>query len=47
MIPFVGTTLGSAVVFFMKRSLSVNVSRALTGFAVGFTVMMAPDVALG
>ena len=42
MIPFVGTTLGSAVVFFMKRSLSVNVSRALTGFAAG--VMTAASV---
>ena len=42
LIPFVGTTLGSAVVFFMKRSLSVNVSRALTGFAAG--VMTAASV---
>ena len=42
MIPFVGTTLGSAVVFFMKRSLSVKVSRALTGFAAG--VMTAASV---
>ena len=33
LIPFIGTTLGSAVVFFMKRSLSVNVSKELTGFA--------------
>lgn len=41
LIPFVGTTLGSAVVFFMKRSLSVNVSKALTGFAAGVMTMYA------
>ena len=42
LIPFVGTTLGSAVVFFMKKDLSVNVSRALTGFAAG--VMTAASI---
>lgn len=42
LIPFVGTTLGAAVVFFMKRTLSANVSKALTGFAAG--VMVAASV---
>ena len=42
LIPFAGTALGSAVVFFMKRTLSVNVSKALTGFAAG--VMTAASV---
>ena len=35
MIPFLGTTLGSACVFFMKRSLGDLVQRALAGFAAG------------
>ena len=77
LIPFLGTTLGSACVFFMKKSLGVSVQRALAGFAagamlyvvveelipemsqgkhsnigtiffaVGFSVMMTLDVALG
>ena len=42
MIPFVGTSLGAVAVFFMKRALSENVSRALTGFAAG--VMVAASV---
>jgi len=32
-IPFIGTALGSACVFFMKKQLSRAVQRALTGFA--------------
>ncbi len=42
MIPFLGTTLGSACVFFMKRTLSDFVQRALTGFAAG--VMVAASI---
>lgn len=42
LIPFIGTTLGSGAVFFMKREMSVNVSRALSGFAAG--VMTAASV---
>lgn len=41
-IPFMGTTLGSACVFFMKSELSVSVQRALTGFAAG--VMVAASI---
>lgn len=42
MIPFLGTTLGAACVFFMKKELSVPVQRALTGFAAG--VMVAASI---
>ena len=35
LIPFLGTTLGSACVFFMKKSLGDLVQRALAGFAAG------------
>ena len=42
MIPFLGTTLGAACVFFMKKSLSDPVQRALAGFAAG--VMVAASV---
>ena len=37
-IPFIGTTLGSACVFFMRKELSRTVQRALTGFAGGVMV---------
>ena len=33
LIPFLGTSLGAACVFFMKKSLSDAVQRSLTGFA--------------
>ena len=42
LIPLAGTTAGSACVFFMKGSLSLNVQRALAGFAAG--VMVAASV---
>lgn len=42
LIPFIGTTLGSACVFFMKKSLGESVQRALAGFAAG--VMVAASV---
>ena len=42
MIPFAGTAAGAACVFFMKKNLSRNVQRALTGFAGG--VMVAASV---
>ncbi len=42
LIPFLGTTLGAACVFFMKKSLSDRVQRSLTGFAAG--VMVAASV---
>lgn len=42
LIPFLGTSLGAACVFFMKKILSDMVQRALTGFAAG--VMVAASV---
>lgn len=42
LIPFLGTTLGSACVFFMKNKVHPTVQRALTGFAAG--VMIAASV---
>ena len=42
LLPFLGTALGAAGVFFMKRTLGLRVSRALTGFAAG--VMVAASV---
>lgn len=41
-IPFIGTVLGSACVFFMKRELGRTIQRALTGFAGG--VMVAASI---
>ena len=42
LIPFLGTSLGAACVFFLKKTLSDAVQRALTGFAAG--VMVAASV---
>ena len=42
MIPFLGTMLGAACVFFMKKSLSDLVRRSLAGFAAG--VMVAASI---
>ena len=42
LIPFLGTALGAACVFFMKESLGDMVRRALAGFAAG--VMVAASV---
>ena len=42
MIPFLGTGLGAACVFFMKKSMSDTLQRILTGFAAG--VMVAASV---
>ncbi len=42
MIPFLGTSLGAACVFFMKRSLGDLLQRSLIGFAAG--VMTAASV---
>lgn len=42
LLPLLGTSLGAACVFFMKRSLGDKVLRALTGFAAG--VMVAASI---
>ena len=42
MIPFIGTTLGAACVFFMKQKMDNRVQKVLLGFASG--VMIAASV---
>ncbi|MCQ2531991.1 MAG: ZIP family metal transporter [Saccharofermentans sp.] len=42
LIPFLGTVLGSACVFFMKKDLNVTIQKILTGFAAG--VMVAASI---
>lgn len=42
LIPFFGTTIGSAMVFFMKNTLSKKVEKLLLGFASG--VMIAASI---
>ena len=42
LIPFIGTTLGSAMVYLMKNKMNVKVEKVLLGFASG--VMVAASV---
>ncbi len=42
LIPFVGTTLGAAMVFFMKNKMSLKLEKVLLGFASG--VMIAASI---
>lgn len=42
LIPFLGTALGAACVFFLKKDLKTSVQRALSGFAAG--VMVAASI---
>lgn len=42
LIPFLGTSLGAACVFFMRQELKINVQKGLTGFASG--IMVAASV---
>ena len=42
MLPFLGTCLGSALVFFLKGAMNRRLQRSLTGFAAG--VMVAASV---
>lgn len=42
LIPFLGTSLGAACVFFLKNTLKDSIQRALTGFAAG--VMVAASI---
>jgi ZIP family zinc transporter len=42
LIPFLGTSLGSGCVFFMKREMKENTQKALSGFASG--VMVAASI---
>ena len=38
LIPFLGTSLGAAMVFFLKKQISSGVQKVLTGFAAGVMV---------
>ena len=38
LIPFLGTSLGAAMVFFLKKQISASVQKVLTGFAAGVMV---------
>ena len=38
LIPFAGTSLGAAMVFILKNSISANLQKILTGFAAGVMV---------
>lgn len=42
MVPFLGTVVGSAFVFFMKKEMNVRVQKTLLGFASG--VMVAASI---
>ena len=42
LIPFLGTSLGSTLVFFMKKELDARIQKMLSGFAAG--VMIAASV---
>lgn len=42
LIPFIGTTLGASMVFFMRKEMGDKIQKALLGFASG--VMMAASV---
>lgn len=42
MIPFLGTALGAACVFFLKKGMKPGLQKALTGFAAG--VMVAASI---
>jgi len=42
LIPFLGTALGSALVFFMKKEMDIRIQKILSGFAAG--VMIAASV---
>ena len=42
LIPFFGTTLGSAIVFFMKQNISIKIEKILLGFTSG--IMIAASV---
>ena len=38
LIPFIGTSLGAAMVFVLKKSISGSLQKVLTGFAAGVMV---------
>ena len=53
LIPFIGTSLGAAMVFVLKKNVSDNLQKVLTGFAAGVMVaasfwsLLAPAIEAG
>ena len=43
LIPFIGTTLGAAMVFFLKEKINKKIEKIL----LGFIIMMILDITLG
>ncbi len=43
LIPFIGTTLGSAMVFLMKNKLNINLEKILLGFAAGAMIYVVVE----
>ena len=43
LVPFLGTTLGAACVFLLRRPLARGVERALSGFAAGVMVYVVVE----
>ena len=43
LIPFLGTTLGSAMVFFMKKQVNRKIERLLLGFAAGVMIYVVVE----
>ena len=46
MIPFLGTTLGAGMVFFMKGSMNQKLEKMLLGFAAGVIRSAVPQYPL-
>ena len=42
-VPFIGTSLGAACVFFMKEALHRGTQRCLTGFAAGAMIFVVVE----
>lgn len=52
LIPFAGTSAGSACAFFLRKDLKVSVQRTLTGFAAGVMLYVVveeliPEMSVG
>ena len=47
LIPFLGTALGAACVFFMRRALSQGIQKALSGFAAGAMLYVVVEELMG
>lgn len=43
LIPFLGTMLGSAMVFFMKNEINKKVQKLLSGFAAGVMIYVVVE----